>query len=152
MEPCVGNFGSGCDLNVLGSCPVLGSVLSREPASPSPSAPALCSPSLTNKTFFFFKWQSFVSPGIQGRECSEMWNMLSPKPEKSSQALCFLLCRRFKWYNSCFTLDDRTQHVPNCWGTQNCSHVADNRIFTGIFSNNGMHVSYQGFQCARHFL
>ena len=53
MEPCIGNFGSGCDLNVLGSCPVLGSVLSREPASPSPSAPALCSPSLTNKTFFF---------------------------------------------------------------------------------------------------
>ena len=41
-------FGSGHDLRVLGSSPKSGCLLSRESASPSPSAPA---PSLSNKRF-----------------------------------------------------------------------------------------------------
>ena len=35
-------FGSGHDLRVLGSSPASGSLLSREPAPPTPPLPALC--------------------------------------------------------------------------------------------------------------
>ena len=68
-------FGSGHDLRVLGSSPTSGSLLSRESASPSASAP---SPShalalfLSNKIYLFERERKSMHACGRGEQCNVM--------------------------------------------------------------------------------